>query len=168
MGVVTITDTGLKTLNDGNQELDYVSNPITLYNASIIYSTQTIIDDTAEVNNFRSVVGDTYQTHVLRRLTTPTLSVISFKSPTITITGVLDSNNADDNIMVGLLNKLSMTKGLKLVNSEDVINYLYYDDYGLIEGVYCFIKSFSITKDNSSENLMKYTIVFEVEQPKIS
>lgn len=168
MGVVTITDTGLKTLSDGNQELDLVSQPLTLYNASVTYAIQSVIDDTSEVNNFRSVAGDTTNTHVLRRLTTPTLSVISLKVPTITITGVLDGNDADDNATIGVLNKLVMTKGLKLVSSDDIINYLYYDDYGLIQGVYCFVRTFNISKDNSSENLSKYTVVFEVEQPKIS
>ena len=163
MGTILIQDLGTKTFGGSTtDELDMVSGTITLYNASISYSIKTIIDKTDEVLNYRVVSGDSQTQAQERQYVAPSISAVGVSAPTITISGTLDNTIPEDLHTIGLLNRLAKTKGFKKISGDDIIKYLFYDEVGEVDGVYGLVVSFVINKDNTSENLMKYTISFVI------
>lgn len=153
MSTITITDVGKINKTDTAVESDIVngSSTITLYHTEINYSIESKPDNSSEITNYRVVAGDSSATHIKRQFEIPTATSNSLSVPKIQINGLIDVNKtslADNGVyLIGTLNRLCKTKGLKKIYDDVLIKYLTYEEAGEVSspGVWCIVSSFKIT-----------------------
>ena len=170
MGTFTIQDTGQLTLshinNSTTDELDIVNsgNVITLYNTSVTFDQSVNVDSNSEILKFREVSGDTSLQRQKRQFEIPVVEPMSITAPAVKVDGAIDlSKTSADEMgaeLIGTLNRLAKTKGLKKIYCDEIIKYLNYEEEGIIDGVYARVKSVRFIKNSASENLLNFTITF--------
>ena len=168
MSTVTITDTGKINKTDTAVESDIVNSgsAITLYHTEINYSINCGLDDSSEITNYRTVSGDSSTAHIKRQFEIPTSTANALTAPKIQINGLIDANKTslEDNgvFLIGTLNRLCKTKGLKKVYDDALIKYYAYEEIGAVStsGVWCIVSSFKIT--HSPTGGINYQIELEL------
>jgi len=155
--IIKIHDTGQ---NLSGVLMKDVAPDVELFNTRLSYTLNCEVDSQSELLNFRLVSGDSDQDAQKRQFEIPHAEVVSLKSPTVIIVGVLDEQSSNDMVKLATLNRLAKTQGVKEVSGSALLSYLDYWENGEqpSSSVRAVIKNVSFIRDNTSLNRISYQI----------